>query len=176
MKKEINVYQYTPHILEHLTRGGVLVTAKVGDKVNPITIGWGTIGMQWGKPLFQAYIRECRHTKAMLDEAKEFTVNIPLEHTDRVKEILSFCGSKSGRDTDKPKELGLTLVESEKVSAPAIAELPLTLECKVIYSVRQDGSVMPEDVLQRYYPGWENNQNDVHSVYYGEIVAAYITE
>ena len=85
MKKEINVYQYTPHILEHLTRGGILVTAKVGDRVNPITIGWGTIGMQWGKPLFQAYIRECRHTKAMLDEAREFTVNIPLERTERVK-------------------------------------------------------------------------------------------
>ena len=176
MKKEINVYQYTPHILEHLTRGGILVTAKVGDRVNPITIGWGTIGMQWGKPLFQAYIRECRHTKAMLDEAREFTVNIPLERTERVKEILTFCGSKSGRDTDKPKELGLTLVESDKIAAPAIAELPLTLECKVIYSVRQNGSIMPKDVLQRYYPGWEDNQNDVHSVYYGEIVAAYIVE
>ena len=176
MKKEINVYQYAPHILEHLTRSGVLVTAKVGEQVNPITIGWGTIGMQWGKPLFQAYIRECRHTKAMLDEAKEFTVNIPLERTDRVKEILAFCGSQSGRDTNKPEALGLTLVESERVSAPAIAELPVTLECRVIYSVRQDGAAMPGDVRQRYYPEWEKNKNDVHSVYYGEVVAAYILE
>jgi len=52
----------------------------------------------------------------------------------------------------------------------------LTLECEVIYSVRQDGSVMTGDVLQRYYPDWENSKNDVHSVYYGEIVAAYIEE
>jgi len=176
MKKEINLYQYAPHILDHLTHSGVLVTAKVGDKVNPITIGWGTIGMQWGKPLFQAYIRESRYTKAMLDEAKEFTVNIPLERTDRTKEILSFCGSRSGRDVDKAGALNLTLVESEKVTAPAIRELPLTLECRVIYSVRQDGSVMPEDVMKRYYPDWENSKNDVHSVYYGEVVAAYILE
>ena len=176
MKQEINVYQYAPHILEHLTHSGILVTAKVDDQVNPITIGWGTIGIQWGKPLFQAYIRESRYTKSMLDKAMEFTVNIPMEQTDRVKEILRFCGSRSGRDTDKVKELGLTLLESEKVAAPAIAELPLTLECKVVYSVRQDGSVMPADVMKRYYPDWENNKNDVHSVYYGEIVAAYITE
>ena len=176
MKKEINVYQYAPHILDHLTRSGILVTAKVGDKVNPITIGWGTIGMQWGKPLFQAYIRESRFTKAMLDEAKEFTVNIPLERTDRVKEILAFCGTKSGRDCDKVSALGLTLVDSEKIAAPGIKELPITLECKVIYSVRQDASAMPEDVTKRYYPDWKNDRNDVHSVYYGEIVAAYIVE
>lgn len=176
MKKAINLYEYTPHILDHLTKGGILVTAKAGDKINPITIGWGTIGMQWGKPLFQAYIRESRYTKAMLDEAKEFTVNIPLERNDRTKEILAYCGTKSGRDCDKIAALGLTLLEGEQVSAPAIAELPLTLECKVIYSVRQDGSVMPAEVMQRYYPNWEDNKNDVHSVYYGEVVAAYIVE
>ena len=72
--------------------------------------------------------------------------------------------------------VAVALAGVNMITAPAIAELPLTLECKVIYSVRQDGSVMPEDVLQRYYPDWENNKNDVHSVYYGEIVAAYITE
>lgn len=176
MKKEISVYQYAPHILDHLTRSGILVTAKVGDKVNSITIGWGTIGMQWGKPLFQAYIRESRYTKAMLDEAKEFTVNIPLERTDRVKEILAFCGAKSGRDCDKVSELGLTLVDGEKTAAPAIKELPITLECKVIYSVRQDASAMPADVTGKYYPNWKVDRNDVHSVYYGEIVAAYIAE
>ena len=176
MKKEINVFQYAPHILDHLTHSGILVTAKVGSKVNPITIGWGTIGMQWGKPLFQAYIRESRYTKAMLDEAKEFTVNIPLEHTDRVKEILAFCGTKSGRNCDKASELGLTLVDGEKTAAPAIKELPITLECKVIYSVRQDASAMPADVTGKYYPNWKDDRNDVHSVYYGEIVAAYIAE
>ena len=176
MKKEINVYQHTPHILDHLTHGGILVTAKVGDKVNPITIGWGTIGMQWGKPLFQAYIRESRHTKSMLDEAREFTVNVPLERTERVKEILAFCGTKSGRDHDKVSALSLTLVDGEKTAAPAIKELPLTLECKVVYSVRQDASEIPEDVTAKYYPDWKNDRNDVHSVYYGEIVAAYIVE
>ncbi|MBR2894645.1 MAG: flavin reductase family protein [Oscillospiraceae bacterium] len=176
MKQEINAYEYAPHIIDHMTHNGILVTAKNGEQVNPITIGWGTIGMQWGKPLFQAYIRECRHTKGMLDEAKEFTVNIPLERTERVKEILKFCGSKSGRDLNKIEELGLTLVEPEKISTPAIAELPVTLECKVVYSVRQDGSQMPEDVLRKYYPDWEQHKEDVHTVYYGEIVCAYIVQ
>ena len=176
MKKEINAFEYAPHILEQLRRGGILATVKAGDKVNSITIGWGTIGMDWSKPVFQIYVRECRHSKSMLDQAGEFTINVPLERSERTKEILALCGSKSGRDTDKAAELGLTLVESEKIAAPGIRELPLTLECRVIYSVRQDGTRMPADAMQRYYPNWEENPDDVHSVYYGEIVAAYIIE
>ena len=176
MKKEINVYQYTPHILEHLTRGGILVTAKVGDKVNPMTIGWGTIGVDWSKPVFQVYVRECRHTKSMLDEAMEFTINVPMEKNDKVKEILAFCGTKSGRDYDKAKELDLTLVDSDCISTPGIKELPLTLECKVIYKVRQEGKEIPADVMERFYPEWEQNPEDLHSVYYGLIEKAYIIE
>ena len=175
MKKEINVYQYTPHILEHLTRGGVLVTAKVGDKVNPITIGWGTIGMQWGKPLFQAYIRECRHTKAMLDENPEFTVNIPLGDID--PQILKICGTKSGRDMDKFAALGLTQEAPEVISVPGIKELPLTLECKVVYAQQQVPEAFLTQAYRKFYP--ENSQNihdDYHTAYYGEIVSAYIIE
>lgn len=176
MKRQINAFEYASHIIEALKTRGILATVKADGQVNPITIGWGTIGVQWGKPLFQIYIRECRHSKSMLDKAGEFTVNVPLEISDRTKEILSFCGTKSGRDTNKPSALGLTLVESDHISTPAIRELPLTLECRVIYSQRQDGASMPPEVLQRYYPQWENNRDDVHTVFYGEILSAYIIE
>ncbi len=176
MKKKIDVFAYAPHIMEHLSRGGILATMKADDKVNSIAIGWGTIGIEWNKPLFQIYVRECRHSKSMLDKAGEFTVNVPLERSERTREILAFCGTKSGRDVDKVATLGLTLVESEQISTPAIRELPLTLECRVIYATRQDGTKMPTDVMQKYYPDWTENQEDVHTVYYGEIVAAYILE
>lgn len=175
-KKPINAFEYAPQIMDKMTHGGILVTTKVGDKVNPMTIGWGTIGVDWSKPVFQTYIREVRHTKGMMDEAMEFTINVPLEKTDKVKEALAFCGSQSGRDFDKVQELGLTLVEGEKVSVPAIKELPLTLECKVIYKVRQEGKEIPQDVMERFYPDWEQTPEDLHSVYYGQIVGAYIIE
>ena len=176
MKKRINPFEYAGQIIDKMMHGGILVTTKVGDKVNPMTIGWGTIGVDWSKPVFQVYIRECRHTKSMLDEALEFTINVPVEKDDRVKEILAFCGTKSGRDYDKAKELALTLVDGEKISVPAIRELPLTLECKVIYKVRQDGREIPKDVMDRFYPEWEQNPEDLHTVYYGLIEDAYILD
>lgn len=55
-------------------------------------------------------------------------MNVPYGAFD--PKILGVCGSKSGRDMDKAKELGLTLVDPEVISVPAVKELPLTLECR----------------------------------------------
>ena len=122
--------------------------------------------------MFVAYIRESRFTREILDAAGEFTVNIPLGEVD--KNILSVCGTKSGRDLDKIKELGLTLVDSEYVSAPGIQELPLTLECKVIFRNVQDERTLPDNIRSRYYSAI--NEGDYHIAYYGEIVNAYIAQ
>ena len=173
MKKQVNVFDYAADICKALPKG-ILITTKNGDFVNTMTIGWGHLGIEWGKPIFVAYVRESRHTKTMLENHGEFTINVPLGNVD--KNILGFCGTKSGRDLDKIRELGLNLVDSDVVSVPGIAELPLTLECKVIYKQKQDLSAIPEEILKRYYPADETGFQDYHYAYYGEIVNAYVIE
>jgi flavin reductase (DIM6/NTAB) family NADH-FMN oxidoreductase RutF len=174
MKRKINAWEYAPQILQGVEKG-ILLTTKAGDKVNSMTIGWGTLGVQWGKPIFIAFVRESRFTKQMLEESGEFTINVPLTGCD--KNILSVCGTKSGRDMDKIRELGLTLEDPEVISAPAIKELPLTLECKVIYKQDQDPDAINEENTTRYYPkNAQFPQGDYHTAYYGQIVAAYIVE
>ena len=42
-----------------------------------------------------------------------------------------YCGVRSGRDVDKFKEMKLTKVEAEEISAPMIGESPVNIECKV---------------------------------------------
>ena len=173
MKKQVNAFDYAGDICKALPKG-ILITTKNGDFVNTMTIGWGHLGIEWGKPIFVAYVRESRHTKTMLENHGEFTINVPMGNVD--KNILGFCGTKSGRDLDKIRELGLNLVDSDVVSVPGIAELPLTLECKVIYKQKQDLSAIPEEILKRYYPADETGFQDYHYAYYGEIVNAYVIE
>ena len=170
MKQEIQVFDHANTILKE-TAKGVLLTTKADGKVNTMTIGWGTLGVEWGKPIFIAYVREHRHTWQMLEKNGEFTVNVPMGNC---KEILAYCGTKSGQDTDKIEDLGLTLVEPSQISVPGIRELPLTLECRVIYKRPQDPAAIPQSVKDRYYPA--NTPDDYHTAYYGEIVAAYIAE
>ena len=169
MKKKIEVFDYAGHICKALKPGGVLLTTAAEGKVNTMTIGWGTLGVDWSRPVFIAYVRESRYTKKMLEKNGEFTVNIPYGDFD--KKILGYCGTKSGRDTDKITDLNLHTVPSDIVSVPGIRELPLTLECKVIYKEEQDLSRIPEDIIAHYYP-----DGDHHHVYYGQIVNAYLIE
>ncbi len=173
MKKEIKVWDYAPQILEQLPKGALL-TVKADGKVNTMTIGWGTLGIQWGKPIFIAYVRKSRYTKELLDKNPEFTVNFPCG--DYEKSILSLCGSRSGRDLDKIEALNLTLKEPLTVSVPAICQMPLTLECKVIYQQAQDPKAIDPALDARFYAEGTPNAGDYHTAYYGEITAAYIVE
>jgi len=161
------VYEYMNEIMKRL-KTGVLLTTKKDGKVNSMTIAWGAVGIEWNKLFFTALVRQSRHTLGML-ESGEFTVNIPVD--DSAKKILSYCGTKSGRDTDKIADLGLTLIDGQKVSVPAIKELPLTLECKVIYEQKQDDNAIPDSIKKSMYP-----DGDFHTTFFGEVVAAYIAE
>ena len=94
MKQQIDAFAYAGHICKAMKQG-ILLTTKSGDRVNPMTIGWGKIGIEWNRPVFIAYVRETRYTKQLLEESGAFTVNIPYGDFD--PKILSYCGTKSGR-------------------------------------------------------------------------------
>lgn len=173
MREKIDVTEYAPTILRELPKG-VLLTASADGRANPMTIGWGTLGVEWGKQLFVAYVRSSRFTYGLLERSGEFTVSVPMRTGEkdldqRINQILAVCGSKSGRDTDKVAELGLTLVDGEKVAAPAIEELPLTLECRVLHKIEQDEALLPDDLRERYYAA-----DAPHTAYYAQVVSAYL--
>jgi flavin reductase (DIM6/NTAB) family NADH-FMN oxidoreductase RutF len=173
MKKFIDPFEYAGVICK-ATKKGILLTTKAGAKVNTMTIGWGTLGNQWHKPIYTVFVRQSRHTKKLLDENGEFTVNVPLD--DSAKKILGVCGTASGRDINKIEHLGLTLEEPEIISVPGIKELPLTLECKVIYKQDQVLRAINDENRLRYYEPGTKDEQDFHTAYYGQVVAAYIIE
>ena len=158
MKKTIDVYEHMGEILKGV-KSGVLITGKADDKVNSMTISWGMIGIEWGKPIFVTFIRENRFTRSLIEKTGEFT----------------------GRDIDKAKEIGLTYEEPEMTSVPGVKELPLTLECKVVYKQAQDMNAMTEENKAKFYPQdvdslFTGSNKDTHVAYYGEIVNAYVIE
>ena len=179
MKRKVNAFDHVKDILTALPNGGVLLTSRGMGRVNTMTIGWGTIGIEWGLPVFVAYVREGRFTRELLDKSGVFTVNIPVGEPDR--RVLAAAGTKSGRDGDKIAELGLTLEEPEVVSCPGIKEFSLTLECRVVCRQKQDITALAELPRNRYYPQDVPSTNpssnrDAHVAYYGEIVSAYVIE
>lgn len=175
MKETVKVTEYAQMITEALPRG-ILLNSK-DTKFNSMVIGWGGIGTVWGKTAFTVYVREHRYTKAQIDATGEFTVSVPLGKS--VPSIAKICGTQSGRDVDKVKEAHLTLEEPEIISVPGIREYPLTLECRVLYSQKQELEKLPDDIREKMYPQDVDGtyylaNRDAHTAYIGEIVAAYI--
>ncbi len=107
-------------------------------------------------------IRPNRHTYKFIEEAPFYTLSFLEE---QYRDILTYCGTKSGRDVNKIAETGLTPVFDD--NGIYFAEARLVLECKKIYF--QD--ILPENFLseeiEEYYP-----QKDYHRMYFGEIVKA----
>lgn len=175
MKETIKVTEYAKTITEALPKGILLNTKSA--KFNSMVIGWGGLGTVWGRPTFTVYVRENRYTKSQLDSVGEFTISVPLDKP--IPLIAKVCGSQSGRDTDKETEAHLTLEEPEIISVPGIKEYPLTLECKVLYSQKQELEKIPDDIRKSMYPQdvdgtYPMANRDPHTVYIGEIVTAYI--
>ena len=168
--KTVRAFDHAREITELLPKG-ILLTTAAGGRVNSMTIGWGMLGTYWGnRPYFTAVVRESRYSRELLDENPEFTVNVPYGEYDR--NIIKVCGSESGRDGDKIKKLGLTLVQSSKVNVPGILELPLTLECRVNCRQKLDVSLLPPEIRAQFYP----DPADPHIAFYGEIVNCCIAE
>jgi flavin reductase (DIM6/NTAB) family NADH-FMN oxidoreductase RutF len=155
---------------------GILLTTKADGKVNTMVIGWGHLGTLWGMPTFVAFVRSSRHTYELLGRNPEFAINVPREERLR-PDIMRVAGTESGRDEDKIAKLGLTLVEPEVISVPAIAEVPKTLECQVIYRQQLSLPDFPSDVRARYYAHPDEDPQDaVHTMFVGKVVASYEVE
>jgi len=139
-------------------RGGLLTAA--GTPVNPMTVGWGQIGRLWGKPVCTVYIRPQRFTAGLMKETSHFSLSfLPEDRHD----VVSLCGSKSGRDVDKVKACGLTICSD--LSAPYYAEAELVLICRTLYAQDMDSACFVEkDVDEKNYPG-----HDYHRMYVGEV-------
>ena len=75
----------------------------------------------------------------------------------------------------------MTLETANKISVPGIKELPLTLECRVIYKQKQDKNQITEENKDKFYPqdvdsSFPGGNKDYHIAYYGEILDSYIIE
>lgn len=164
--ERIKFNEYSSEALEQLKKGAFL-TVKDGSEVNTMTIAWGSISYIWNKPIFMVAVRYSRHTYKLIENAKEFTVSIPLNND--LKKELAYCGTKSGRDVNKFEECNLTMVEGQKISTPIVGECELHYECKVVYQQAMEPVALDEGIKNHSY-----SNNDYHVFYFGEILDSYL--
>lgn len=164
-RSPISFEQFTirPHHLWH--HQWLLLTS--GDftagSYNAMTVGWGSFGTMWGRPFAQVVVRPQRYTFEFIERYDTFSLCAfpPAYH-----EALSLVGTRSGRDTDKLAQAGLTPIAGTCVAAPIYEQAELAVECQKVYWQDLDPAHFLSDATHKHYP-----RHDYHRVYFGEILA-----
>ena len=97
------------------------------NRPNLITVAWTGI-VNSDPPMLSVSIRPERHSHAQIESSGAFCLNLIDRRLCRAADL---CGVKSGRDVDKFALCGLTPREVEGFPAPALAEAPAFLCCRV---------------------------------------------
>lgn len=158
--KQIEINEFSENPFKLIGSDWMLITAKKGEKTNMMTASWGGVGILWNKPVATIYVRPQRYTKEFIDNEEYFSLCVlPEEY----RQILNYCGTKSGRDEDKIAETKLTVDESEK--APIFKESRLVLICKKLYAQDlTEQSFIDKSLVEKNYQA-----KDFHTMYIAEI-------
>lgn len=166
--KEISYLNAIETTTEHLQHGGVFLNVG-GEAPNTMTIGWGSIGCIWNRPVFMVLVRPQRHTYDLLRAAGEFTVSVPTKNP--LKRELAFAGTQSGRDFDKFTGHGISAAPAQLVSAPIVRECGLHFECRTLLTQAMTPDRMDPSIIQYTY-----RAGDFHTMFFGEILRCYSTD
>ena len=105
----------------------LVTTGATPEEYNMLTIAWtGTICTD--PPMCYISVRKERHSYDIIRRTGEFCINLT---TKDMAHATDWCGVRSGRNEDKWKATGLTPMTNPHVSAPIIAESPLSICCRV---------------------------------------------
>ena len=144
-----------------------LITSGDLSSFNTMTASWGFMGFIWRKNAVSVVVRHSRHTFEFMEKNDLFTCSfLPSQH----KDILSFCGSHSGRNSDKIKETGLVPVEVD--GCVAFEQADMVLVCRKLYvnDLKKDSFLDPA-LFDEFY-----SDGDLHKAYIAEIVKVYVKE
>ncbi|MHC4093622.1 MAG: flavin reductase family protein [Planctomycetota bacterium] len=150
------------------SEGILIVSLHETGRLNPMTIGWGTFGLIWGRPMFQVLVRPSRYTYECLEHTGDYTVNVmPAELSD----TTTRCGTTSGRDLDKMAQNELTALPSRHIKSAGLAQANIVFECRVVHYNDVKAPTFPDEIVTNYYP-----EGDFHRVYFGQILAVSVRQ
>ena len=146
----------------------MLLTAGNPQSFNTMTASWGGLGHLWHKDVAFIFVRPQRYTFEFAERENLFTLSFFEEN---FRKALQICGSKSGRDSNKVQEAGLTPIPTSSGSV-SFAEARLILECRKLYADRlKPNAFLDKSIIEKEYPS-----ADFHKMYVGEILACYLNK
>ena len=129
---EIKASELHRSAIDMISNGWLLRTAPDESKesgVSAMTASWGSLGELWYKDVATVYIRPQRYTMPLVEASERISLCFGGKD---MRDAMKYCGTKSGRDLDKIKELGLECAECNGVKYIDGSEVVMI--CKKLYA------------------------------------------
>jgi flavin reductase (DIM6/NTAB) family NADH-FMN oxidoreductase RutF len=176
--QETNIRSLRGSPSERIGTGWMLISAGDGTVGkggwNTMTASWGGLGVLWGRDVAFMFIRPSRFTYQFANSSSLFTLSF---FDESYREALNICGAKSGRDTDKAAETGLTPIVFDSprgAAAGAIGfkEAREIIVCRKLYTHDFDPArFLDGSAVEANYHG-----ADYHRMFIGEILTLLVSK
>jgi len=141
----------------------LLGSGETPETWNAMTVSWGGFGVMWGMPIALVSVRPSRHTYALLNASRDFTL---MALPERHRGAMEQCGKRSGRVGNKLAAVGLTPRAATAGTAPDLAEAELCLCCRTVGWVDLQRQGLVDDLVQRV-----EGEGELHRWFAGRIIA-----
>lgn len=128
---------------------------------NAMTVAWGGFGYLWKKEVAFIFVRPSRYTYEFTESNDYFALSF---FDEKYRDILTYYGTKSGREVNKDEECNLHPVEINNVTV--YKEAKFTIICKKIYEDNIKPELFIDKDIDKCYPDCS-----YHKMYICEIVS-----
>ena len=163
--RKISPEEIPGNAIKMISKDWMLITAGGKEKFNMMTASWGGFGVLYNKPVAICFVNPARYTYQLMESGDTYTLTF---YTEVYRDVLKYCGSKSGRDEDKVAGSGLEPVEMES-GAMAFKQAWMVVECKKLLSqsLSPDAIADPAEKAKRA-------AQPMHKMYIGEILNVWV--
>lgn len=154
--------------IQLISEGWMLITAGKAKSYNSMTASWGAFGEIWEMPVSFIMVKDIRYTYQFIETNKTYTLSF---FSENYRGALNIMGTRSGRDTNKIKEAGLTpiVLPSGDMS---FEEAYMIVECRKVYSqVYDKKNFIDTNVFNEMYG---ESEKSIHTQYIGEITNVWM--
>jgi flavin reductase (DIM6/NTAB) family NADH-FMN oxidoreductase RutF len=168
--KTIPADEFSDNIFTLIGKDFAALTAGTESHYNGMAVGWGGIGILFGKPTTWCFLRANRYTLELMKKEQRYTLSF---FTDEYKKDVLFLGSKTGRNTDKMNESALTTALTPAGNI-AYKEARLIIECKMTELTTVTPDDFYTDESRKFITEAYTEAKDYHKLVFGEITYIWI--
>lgn len=147
-----------------------VITAGKENLYNSMVGSGGGLGMLFQKPTTWCVLRADRYTLELIQKEQTYTLSY---FPNECKEQMFFLGSKSGRDSEKMKDVGLTSTQTPSGDI-SFKEARLIIECKLTQITTPNPNDFCTQEARDYIKEAYKEVNDYRKYLFGEITHVWV--